>query len=130
MQSSRGVVSTGCLKRAMGRHNPEFAGDGEHESTDLCICILDAIHKDLNQSLVVKGRRVDLKSLSGVQLHQICNKSKVVDLFHGETMTEFRFQCGIRQQVRELLVFLTLSLPQGSCYRPTIAFTPGSGSSC
>jgi ubiquitin carboxyl-terminal hydrolase 8 len=110
MQNSHSV-SAAELKREMGKRNPLFADYGRHDSTEFCISLLDAIHEDINQSLVARGRRVDVESLSGMELHRTCNESKVVELFHGETETEFRYGCGYVEHINEPLVFWTLSFP-------------------
>jgi ubiquitin C-terminal hydrolase len=118
MQAGRGTVSADGLQRAIARHKPQFAGYGQHDANDFCVTLLDAIHEDLNQSEVARGSRVRVDSLSGMVLHRTCNKSKIIDLFHGETVTEFRYKCGHNERMNEPLAFLALSLPQG---RPTVS---------
>lgn len=113
MASGRGSVSPDRLKRAMGSHNSLFAGHGQHDSTEFCTSLLDAIHEDLNQSLTAQGHNGDLERFSGMELHRMCNQSKVVELFHGETCTEYRYSCGYRELISEPLVFWALSLPPG-----------------
>jgi ubiquitin carboxyl-terminal hydrolase 8 len=113
MRHSYGTASASEVKLAVAGCNPTFEDFGQHDSAEFLISLLDGLHEDLNHSDVAKGLVLpsDLEERSGMDLHSVCNRSKIVKLFHGETMTVFNYPCGKREEIHEPLAQWALSLP-------------------
>ncbi|MDR1473649.1 MAG: hypothetical protein LBI41_03725 [Lactobacillales bacterium] len=107
------------LKQVLDDRYPLFAGYGQHDAHEFLITFLDVLHEDLNQSYKAKGLLSDeaLSDLSGMNLHYACNKSFIVDHFHGisHTILECPLCHGITH-VYEALAFLALPVNSSTLY--------------
>jgi ubiquitin C-terminal hydrolase len=107
------TVSPHQVKHEVGRHNSTFADYGQHDATEFLVTLLDGLHEDLNQARAVIGNVPNLDFYNGMKFHRICNDSKIVDLFHGESCTTLKFDCGAEQLIHEPLASWPLSIPTG-----------------
>jgi ubiquitin carboxyl-terminal hydrolase 8 len=113
MANAGGTVSPSELKREVGRHSEVFADDGQHDSTEFLVTLIDALHEDLNHAPGVIGVVRNADRYEGMELHRIYNASRICDLFHGESCTTLRFECGAEQLIHEPLAAWPISIPQG-----------------
>ncbi|MDR1012925.1 MAG: hypothetical protein LBL38_01495, partial [Lactobacillales bacterium] len=91
--SSNGIaVKPDEFKRIFGNFYALFDDYNQHDASECLISVLDALHEDLNQSDVAKGfmtRKHANDTLGGMPLHYACNKSPIVDIYHGVQHTDF-----------------------------------------
>jgi ubiquitin C-terminal hydrolase len=47
-----------------------------------------------------------------MEKYRLCNRSKICELFYGESKMTFKFDCGYQKELEETLTLWTLELPQ------------------
>jgi ubiquitin C-terminal hydrolase len=103
--------STSRLKDAVAAHIAIFRDSGEHDANEFLITLLDVIHEDLNQAETTRRNVPGLEQMSGMDFHRTCNKSVIVDIFHGERSNVLTFTpCRHYDDVREPLTSWALPL--------------------
>lgn len=86
------VFSPTQLKRVIGKHNPMFQGNSQHDSQEFLNFLLDTLHEDLNR--VQKKPYVELQDYNNRpdevvakeywEGHLMRNMSVIVDLMQGQ----------------------------------------------
>ncbi|KAK8811286.1 hypothetical protein WA158_003021 [Blastocystis sp. Blastoise] len=118
------VYNPRSMKSSIGRVCGQFAGYGQHDCQELIICLLDALHEDMNQ--VIERKFLEMPEFHTrnqtdadfVWNHHLSrNMSPIVDMFYGQLSTELRCpNCGNIVVNYDPISCIPVSLPPEKAY--------------
>jgi ubiquitin carboxyl-terminal hydrolase 8 len=118
-ESGLSVNPTTLHTAVCGRYR-RFANFGQHDSQEVLVSLLDAIHEDLNQAAEAQGnlrKKAVSAEADAWEVHLARNISPVVDLFHGCLGSSIECpKCGFKKIVRDPFMILSVAIPRSSGY--------------
>jgi ubiquitin carboxyl-terminal hydrolase 4/11/15 len=112
------VVDPSDLKKSMGQFAGQFQGFQQHDSHELLMYLLDAIHEDLNrciekpsvETVIGDENNNDETAETSWKNHKLRHDSVIVDLFHGQLRS--RLKCPTCQKITVVFdPFVSIPLP-------------------
>eukprot|EP00696_Hemimastix_kukwesjijk_P002536 gnl/Hemi2/13103_TR4475_c0_g1_i1.p1 gnl/Hemi2/13103_TR4475_c0_g1~~gnl/Hemi2/13103_TR4475_c0_g1_i1.p1 ORF type:complete len:854 (+),score=238.49 gnl/Hemi2/13103_TR4475_c0_g1_i1:71-2632(+) len=117
------AVAPSDFKTALGKFAPQFSGYQQQDCQELLAFLLDGLHEDLNrvedkpqtETVESNGRPDEIVAEEAWRVHQLRNRSKIVDLFQAQLKSTVR--CGDCNKISitfDPFLFLSLPLPTSS----------------
>ena len=124
------VVVPAALKRAIGKHAPQFGGYQQQDSQELMSFLLDGLHEDLNrvrqkpylETIESNGRPDEEVAEESWKRHQMRNQSIVVDTCYGQLRSHITCPNCNHESIT-FDPYLSLSLPLPSATKRHVGVT-------
>ncbi|KAJ8608288.1 hypothetical protein CTAYLR_010380 [Chrysophaeum taylorii] len=125
------VVVPTALKRAIGKHAPQFSGYQQQDSQELMNYVLDGLHEDLNrvrdkpytETLESNGRPDDEVAEESWRRFQLRNRSIVVDTCYGQLRSHITCPlCDHESITFDPYLSLSLPLPSATTRHVSVTF--------
>lgn len=135
-RATNSVVYPRTFKQTLGRHAEQFVGYDQHDSQELAVYLLDALHEDTNQvthkPYVEKPEKEGTESdeaaaLKAWELHLKRDNSRVLSFFMGQIKSYVqccKTDCGRVSTTFDPTMYLSVPIPGSSERTINVTFVP------